>query len=95
MQIAKEYVLLGDRLPAAEAYRLGMVNRVVPPEELRPTARDYAERLARLPRTSAQSTKRAFNLQYEQRLRSVAEFALTWERLSTVDPEFIERVDSL
>ena len=95
MQIAKEYVLLGDRLPAAEAHRLGMVNKVVPREELHESALDYAERLARLPRTSAQSTKRAFNLQYEQQLRSIAEFTLAWERLSTVDPEFIEKVDSL
>lgn len=95
MQIAKEYVLLGDRLPAAEAYRLGMVNKVVPRDDLRQTAHEYAERLAKLPVTSAQSTKRAFNLQYEQQLRSISEFTLAWERLSVVDPEFIKKVDSL
>ncbi len=95
MQIAKEYVLLGDRLTASEAYRLGMVNKVVPRDELRQTARDYAERLAKLPVTAAQSTKRAFNLQYEQQLRSIVEYTLAWERLSLVDPEFIKKVESM
>ncbi|MGW6032716.1 enoyl-CoA hydratase/isomerase family protein [Gordonia terrae] len=95
MQIAKEYVLLGDRLTASEAHRLGMVNKVVPREDLDETARTYAQRLAELPVVSAQSTKRAFNLQYEQQLRSIAEFTLAWERLSLADPGFGKTVDSL
>ena len=95
MQIAKEYVLLGDRLTAAEAHRLGMVNRVVAREDLTSTAREYADRLAALPALSVQSTKRAFNLQYETQLRSIAEFTLAWERLSVVDPEFVKKVEQL
>ncbi|MFC7504909.1 enoyl-CoA hydratase/isomerase family protein [Nocardioides sp. CPCC 206347] len=95
MQIAKEYVLLGDRLPAAEAHRLGMVNKVVPRADLATTARAYADRLAQLPALSVQSTKRAFNLQYESQLRSIAEFTLAWERLSVVDPEFLEKIEKL
>lgn len=95
MQIAKEYVLLGDRLPAAEAHRLGMVNKVVPRDELHHAARTYADRLTQLPVTSVQSTKRAFNLQYEQQLRAIAEYTLAWERLSSVDPEFVDKVASL
>ncbi|MGW6335962.1 enoyl-CoA hydratase/isomerase family protein [Nocardia rhamnosiphila] len=95
MQIAKEYVLLGDRLPAAEAYRLGMINKIVPREQLHQTARGYAERLAKLPVISAQSTKRAFSLQYEHQLRSIAEYTLAWERLSLVDPEFVKKIDSM
>jgi enoyl-CoA hydratase len=95
MQIAKQYVLLGDRLPAAEAHRLGMVNAVVPKADLDGAARTFAERLAGLPRVSAQSTKRAFNLQYENQLRPIAEFALAWERLSLADPEFVAKVRGL
>jgi enoyl-CoA hydratase len=95
MQVAKEYVLLGDKMPAAEAFRLGMINKVVPRDDLHPVARAYADRLAKLPATAAQSTKRAFNLQYEQQLRSIAEYTLAWERLSVVDPEFIKKVESL
>lgn len=95
MQLAKEYVLLGDRLPAAEAHRLGMVNKVVPRHELDTVARGYADRLAALPATSTQSTKRAFNLQYEQQLRAISEYTLAWERLSVVDPEFVKKSESL
>ncbi len=33
-RIAKEFLFLGERMPAARAYELGMVNRVVPREAL-------------------------------------------------------------
>lgn len=46
---AKEYILTGDRIPADEAYRLGLVNHVVPPEELLPSALAMAHRLAAQP----------------------------------------------
>jgi 2-(1,2-epoxy-1,2-dihydrophenyl)acetyl-CoA isomerase len=43
---AKELVFFGDDLPAAEAERLGIVNKVVPAAELQATAKEWAERLA-------------------------------------------------
>ena len=43
---AKELIFFGDDLPAAEAERLGIVNKVVPAAELQSTAKDWAERLA-------------------------------------------------
>lgn len=43
---AMELVLFGDRIDAAEAYRIGLVNRVVPANELLPTARQWARKLA-------------------------------------------------
>jgi enoyl-CoA hydratase len=41
-----ELMLLGERIDAAEALRLGLVNRVVPPEELDAAVDEWAERLA-------------------------------------------------
>ena len=38
--------LFGERIDAAEAYRTGIVNRVVPADELMPTARAWAKKLA-------------------------------------------------
>ena len=43
---ALELTLIGDPIPAAEAWRIGLVNRVVPPGDLAAEARALAERLA-------------------------------------------------
>ncbi len=44
---AMEILLLGDRMPAEEAHRIGLVNEVVEPERVLPRALEVAERLAR------------------------------------------------
>src|SRR5215813_4147332 len=44
--IALEMLLLGRRMPAAEAKHYGLVNAVVPKEALMATARDWAESIA-------------------------------------------------
>ncbi len=44
---AMEILLLGDRMPAAEAHRIGLVNEVVEPEAVMPRAEEIAARLAR------------------------------------------------
>jgi 2-(1,2-epoxy-1,2-dihydrophenyl)acetyl-CoA isomerase len=61
MQRAKELAFLGDPLPAAEAYTLGMVNRVVPAADLRAAADELAERLAGAATSAIGLTKRLFN----------------------------------
>lgn len=43
---ALEMILTGDPIDAEEAYRVGLVNRVVSPEELLPAARNVAVKLA-------------------------------------------------
>src|SRR5437899_2672528 len=55
---AMELCFTGDKLPAAEALNLGLVNKVVPAEELMPAARDMAQRLAKLPTRAIGLTKR-------------------------------------
>lgn len=44
---AMELILTADRLGAEEAHRLGMVNHLVPPEEVLARARELAERVCR------------------------------------------------
>jgi 2-(1,2-epoxy-1,2-dihydrophenyl)acetyl-CoA isomerase len=46
---AKELVFFGDDLSAADAERLGLVNKVVPLDQLESAAREWAERLAKAP----------------------------------------------
>jgi 2-(1,2-epoxy-1,2-dihydrophenyl)acetyl-CoA isomerase len=61
MQRAKELVLLGDRLSASEAYRYGMVNRVVPQEDLEAASVELASRLAQGPTIALGMAKRLLN----------------------------------
>lgn len=60
-QKAKELMFFGDAVPAAEAERLGLVNRVVPAEALEDTAREWAERLAQGPTRALALTKQLVN----------------------------------
>jgi enoyl-CoA hydratase/carnithine racemase len=58
---AFELVALGEPIDAAQALRLGMVNRVVSPEEVLEEAMRLAEKLAALARPAMAETKRLFH----------------------------------
>jgi enoyl-CoA hydratase len=58
---AKQYLLTGDALPAAEAERLGLVNRVVAPGALQDEALAFARRLAEGAPLAVRYTKLAVN----------------------------------
>ena len=58
---AKQYLLTGDPLPAAEAERIGLVNRVVPAASLDAEAMAFARRLAAAAPLAVRYTKLAVN----------------------------------
>ncbi|MEW1694207.1 MULTISPECIES: enoyl-CoA hydratase-related protein [unclassified Streptomyces] len=60
-QRAKELMFFGDALSAADAREWGLVNRVVPAEDLEKTATEWAERLARGPTRALALTKQLVN----------------------------------
>ncbi|MEV0964049.1 enoyl-CoA hydratase-related protein [Streptomyces sp. NPDC049910] len=60
-QRAKELMFFGDALSAADAQRMGLVNRVVAADELEQTARSWAERLAQGPTRALALTKHLVN----------------------------------
>lgn len=64
---AKEFLFLGERMSAAEAHRLGMINRVVPGDALEATVLDLAGRIAEKPRFGLALAKKAVN-QAEDRM---------------------------
>ena len=43
--IAAEMIFMGSIVSAKEAYRIGLVNKVVPPEQLMPTAEQWAQKI--------------------------------------------------
>ena len=61
LQRAKELVFFGDDLPAREAMEIGLVNKVVPPEELASAVEHYARRLAVAPTTAIGLAKQLLN----------------------------------
>jgi enoyl-CoA hydratase len=60
-RIAREFLMLGEKMTATRAYELGMVNRLVTREQLDDAAFDIAARLAGKPRFAMALTKQAFN----------------------------------
>lgn len=60
-RIAKEFLFLGERMPAQRAYQMGMVNKVVPREQLEAETYAIAERIATMPRLGLALTKQAVN----------------------------------
>ncbi len=55
---AAEKLLLGELFSALEAYEMGLVNRVLPPDEVEGFARAQAQKLAAKPLASVLETKR-------------------------------------
>jgi enoyl-CoA hydratase len=58
---AKEFLFLGDPIDAHEAWRLGLVNRVVPRQHLGRETRALARRIALLPPVTATLVKESIN----------------------------------
>jgi 2-(1,2-epoxy-1,2-dihydrophenyl)acetyl-CoA isomerase len=61
MHKAKELIFFAEDLPAADAERLGLVNRVVPAAELHDAATEWAERLASGPTRALSLSKWLLN----------------------------------
>ncbi|ACB39484.1 3-hydroxyacyl-CoA dehydrogenase/enoyl-CoA hydratase family protein [Pyrobaculum neutrophilum] len=62
---AKELIMTGERIPAREAERLGLVNRVVPPDRLEQELRAVANKLAEKPPLALAMAKYAVNFGVE------------------------------
>jgi 2-(1,2-epoxy-1,2-dihydrophenyl)acetyl-CoA isomerase len=74
MHKAKELVLLADIIDAAEADRIGLVNKVVPHDELDATVREIAGRLAALPPVQLSVSKRLLNQSLSVSMSDALEF---------------------
>src|SRR4051794_9902379 len=85
---AKEYIPLGDRLPAEEAVRIGIANRVVPKGSSVDAALELADRIAGLPPQAVRDTKRLLNQTVKDAVDAVLTSALADETASFDEPAF-------
>ena len=95
LQLAKEYALTGDRIPARRAAEIGLVNHVCPDGEVLEKAMACAQRIVKLPQRAVEDTKRILNLHLERAVLATLDFALTAEDRSFVSPELRANLDRL
>ena len=82
-RIAKEFLYLGERMPAARAYQMGMVNRVVPRDELEARTYEWAAKLVQQPRMGLALTKTVINRVEElQGLRTTMDIAFGYHHFA-------------
>jgi enoyl-CoA hydratase len=91
---AKEYLLTGDLVNAEEAERIGLINRVVEPEELYPTALALAQRLAAGAPKAIGWTKLSINRWLKEGLNLIMDTSLGLEWLTFVSEDHREAVDA-
>jgi len=87
MGIAKELILGGGQINAQRAYEIGLVNRVIPPENLMDEVRKFAVKLAKLPPFAMKMAKDAINYGYDLSLDNAIklEIACILQCFSTQD----------
>lgn len=86
---AKEFLFTGERLEAAEAHRIGMVNRIVPRAALEEATLALAERIAKAPPFALTLTKRSLNRTLDiQGLRAALDAHFDTHQLSHMGSSF-------
>lgn len=95
LQLAKEYALTGDRIPARRAAEIGLVNHVCADDAVLDEAMACARRIAALPRRAAEDTKRILNLHLERAVLAALDFALSAEERSFTSAELRANLDRM
>ena len=89
---AKEYLLTGDLMSAAEAERIGLINHAVPADQLDEKVYSLARRLASGPMKSIRWTKQTINVPLRQLAHSMMDLSLSLETQSNLSKDHQEAV---
>jgi enoyl-CoA hydratase len=89
---AKEYLLTGDLLTAAHAERIGLINHVVPADELDARVAAFAQRLAAGSQPAIRWTKATINIGLRQLAAAMLDAGLAYEALTNVSADHAEAV---
>ena len=85
---ASELLFTGDIIVAAEAYRIGLVNRVVAPEQCVQTARELAQKLAAGPAFAHGMTKQMLESEHTMPLAAAIEAEAQAQAICMMHPDF-------
>jgi len=91
---AKEYLLTGDLMSAAEAERIGLINHCVPMAELDEKVYGLARRLAEGATKSINWTKRTVNIPLRQLAHSMMDLSISLETQSNLTGDHQEAVSA-
>ena len=89
---ALQMLMTGDPITAQEAYRLGMVNEIVPQSELMDVARRIAEKIASNSPTAVQAVKRAVRMGEGQPIEQAIAIMMEAHWRSAVHPDRVEGI---
>jgi 2-(1,2-epoxy-1,2-dihydrophenyl)acetyl-CoA isomerase len=92
MARAAEMMFLAEPVPAARALELGLVNRVVPHEQLLPAAMELASKLAAMPTMAIGQAKRQLNLALSAGLEAVLEEEAAGQAMASQTHDHLEGV---
>jgi len=87
---ATELLMTGDFITAQEAYRIGLYNKVVPPDQLVETSMALAQQLAEGPATGLAVTKKQINEETLSGLKAALEAEASAQARCMLNPDFRE-----
>ena len=89
---AKEYLMTGDLMTAAQAAQMGLINYAVPADELDEKVDAFADRLAAGATRAIRWTKMSVNIGLRDLATSIMDASLAYEALSNITPDHAEAV---
>lgn len=92
--VAYEMFFTGKPLQAADAHRLGVINRLVPAERLEAEVRELANHLVSQPRQAMAAAKRAVNHALESSYEEALEFESFLQEAQAGSQEFADGVQA-
>lgn len=91
---AKEFLMTGDLLTAADAARIGLINHVVAPEELDERVAQFADRLAAGATKAIRWSKMSANIGLRQLAHAIMDASLAYEAMSNITADHQEAVNA-
>lgn len=91
---AKEHLLTGDPVSATDAERMGMVNHVVPDDQLEEQSLAFAQRLASAAPMAVRYTKLSVNKLIKESLNAAFDCSTGYELTTFMSDDHVEAIDA-